>query len=101
MNVHQPSMFEIEGAPDPKALARSDNPQTSKDAAAQARALIVAHHAVILDALRRHVDGVKTLGLSVYDIAGYTRVDAHAIGKRMNELEKSGHAFVPTINGSR
>lgn len=100
--VHQPSMFgggEFAEASDPKVLARRDDPQTSKDAAAQAGSLVMRHHALILDALRRHVDGVRTLGLSVYDIAGYTKLDAHAIGKRCGELEKRELAYVPQING--
>ena len=70
-------------------LARRTNPKTSKDAAGRVRDFAHAHREQILNALRDHAEG-----LTVHEIASYTRLDAHAIGKRMNELEAAGLVYV-------
>jgi transcription initiation factor IIE alpha subunit len=68
--------------PEPRKLARRGAPSTSKLAALEVPNFAGEHHAVILQALKDH--GAR--GLTVHEIAAYCRLDAHAIGKRMNEL---------------
>jgi hypothetical protein len=70
---------------EPKALARSTDPATSKEAAGRVKEFANNHQAQILAVLRDH-----PFGLTVHEIAAFTRLDAHAIGKRMAELQSVG-----------
>jgi predicted ArsR family transcriptional regulator len=69
--------------PEPRKLARRGAPTTSKLAAMTVANFATAHHAAIVQALKEH--GAR--GLTVHEIAAFCRLDAHAIGKRMNELQ--------------
>lgn len=80
-------------APDPRTLARRRNPETSKAAAASAVEFVPDHHAVIVDVMRKHGKN----GLTVHEIATFCRLDAHAIGKRVGELERSGIVETRTV----
>jgi len=66
-----------------RKLARRDAPQTSKLAARTVKQFAAQQHATIVQVLRDHGAG----GLTVHEIAVYCRLDAHAIGKRIGELE--------------
>lgn len=76
---------------EPRKLARRNNPATSHAAARRVSEFAKQHHAQILGALSQH-----PAGLTVHEIAGMCRLDAHAVGKRMNELEKAGQVYVFT-----
>lgn len=75
-----------DAAPELRTRARRDNPATSKAAAAALPCFATDHHGVIFATMREHGAG----GLTVHEVAVYCRLDAHAIGKRMGELEKAG-----------
>ena len=77
----QPDLFTA--APEPHTLARRGAPTTSKLAALAVPQFATQHHAAIVQVLKDH--GAR--GLTVHEIAAFCRLDAHAIGKRMNELE--------------
>lgn len=79
----QPDLFAV-AAPEPRTLARRGAPTTSKLAALEVPNFAGEHHAVIVQALKDH--GAR--GLTVHEIAAYCRLDAHQLGRRMNELEK-------------
>ena len=72
--------------PDPRTLARSSNPATSHMAAGRVNEFASGQHALILAVLREH--GVD--GLTAHEIAGHCDLLAHAIGRRLNELERAG-----------
>jgi DNA-binding MarR family transcriptional regulator len=69
-----------------RKLARRTNPATSQDAAGRVAEFASDHHAIILATLRKHG------GSTVNEVATYCKLDAHAVGKRMNELERAGLA---------
>lgn len=71
---------------DAHKLARTENPDTSKDAARQCKDLRSEHHRRILEALAGCDRGANADELAVL-CAGLDRVQ---IGKRMHELEKAG-----------
>ena len=79
----QPDLFAV-APPEPRTLARRGAPTTSKLAALEVPNFAGEHHAVIVQALKDH--GAR--GLTVHEIAAYCRLDAHAIGKRVGELER-------------
>jgi predicted ArsR family transcriptional regulator len=79
----QPDLFNA--APQPHKLARRGAPTTSKLAALEVPRFATQHHAAIVQVLKDH--GAR--GLTVHEIATYCRLDAHAIGNRMNELERA------------
>lgn len=70
-------------------LARTENPETSHAAARTVRQFAADHHDRIVAVLRQH-----PAGLTVHEIAAFCSLDAHAIGKRMNELERADRAAV-------
>ncbi len=72
-----------------QTLARTGNPGTSHAAAASVRHFAAQHHAQILGVLRAHPGG-----LTVHEIAAYCGLPAHAIGKRMHELDEANRATV-------
>ena len=74
---------------DPRYLARIADPGTSHDAAARVREFNAKHAAQILQVLTLHPSG-----LTVYEIASLCCIDAHAVGKRMKELETAGQVEV-------
>lgn len=74
---------------EPHTLARRRGPATSKAAAGRVREFAQAHRDQILQALRDHPEG-----LTVHEIASFTRMDAHAVGKRMNELQADAMVYV-------
>jgi hypothetical protein len=78
----QPDLFNA--APQPHKLARRGAPATSKLAALAVPNFATHHHAAIVQVLQDH--GAR--GLTVHEIAAFCRLDAHAIGKRTNELER-------------
>jgi hypothetical protein len=67
-----------------RSLSRRTDPQTSKDAAAQAGALRERHHAIIVECLRTH----GSLGKD--GIAARTRLDGVAVCRRLGELQALG-----------
>ena len=69
---------------DPRYLARTIDPPTSKAAAARVREFGGEHHALILRVLREHPEG-----LTVHEVAAYCRLTAHEIGKRIAELDRA------------
>jgi hypothetical protein len=78
--------------PEPRKLSRRGGPTTSKLAALTVANFATAHHAVIVQVLKDH--GAR--GLTVHEIATFCRLDAHAIGKRMDEL-RAGHVIETRI----
>lgn len=66
-------------------LARRSDPETSHAAAARVAEFSAGHHAAILAALRG-----MPCGGTVYEIASAVEIPAHAIGKRMIELQRDG-----------
>ena len=72
--------------------ARRTNPTTSKLAAQRVPEVAASHHPQILAALKR----AGRRGMTVYEIAALCRIGAHAVGKRMSELDQLGHAEVLT-----
>lgn len=68
---------------DPRFLARSDDPETSHEAAERVGEFAAGHHRKILAVLRRH-----PLGLTAYEIADHCDLEPHAIGKRLGEMER-------------
>lgn len=66
----------------PHTLARRGGPTTSQKSAQRVAEFAKHHRAQILQVLTLH-----PLGLTVHEIAAYCRLDAHAVGKRMSELE--------------
>lgn len=69
----------------PRRLARSTDPGTSKAAALRVAEFVESHHTIILDALR-----TRPAGLTVHEIAELCPLAAHAVGKRISELESLG-----------
>lgn len=75
-------------------LARSTDPVTSHDAAARVCEFAANHQGTIIGVLR-------TLGhLTVYEVAEHCGLTAHAIGKRMNELERAGAIRCARLDGA-
>lgn len=74
---------------DPRTLARRTDPGTSHSAAARVREFAKQHRDQIMGVLKQH-----SVGLTVHEIASLCRLDAHAIGKRMAELERDGEVEV-------
>ena len=74
--------------------SRRNNPETSHAAAARVNEFAANHHAVIVLALKDHGP------MTVHEISAKCGIDAHAVGKRMNELEQLGAAKVLWANGS-
>ena len=70
--------------PPPRQLARRADPATSHAAAATVAEFAGAQHEVILGVLSKRKDA------TVHEIATFCRMDAHAVGKRMNELQRAG-----------
>ena len=83
--MQQPDLFNpfLAAAMEPRKLARRGAPTTSKLAALTVPNFAGQHHAVIVQALKDHGGA----GLTVHEAAGYCRLTAHEIGKRMHELE--------------
>lgn len=83
--MSQPDLFETPA----RILARRGNPATSHAAAARVKEFASKHQAQILAALDKH-----PAGLTVHEIAAFCQIDAHAVGKRMNELQRDGRVYV-------
>lgn len=66
----------------PHTLARRGGPKTSQKSAQRVAEFARHHRAQILQVLRLFPEG-----LTVHEIAAHCRLDAHAVGKRMSELE--------------
>lgn len=75
----------IELAIDPRTIARRNGPTTSHQAARRVSEFARQHHQQIVGVLGHHPEG-----LTVHEIAAMCRLDAHAVGKRMSELERDG-----------
>jgi predicted ArsR family transcriptional regulator len=69
-------------------LARNSDPITSHLAAEQALKFKDSHGDRIIEALLQHGP------MTVHEIGPFVGLEAHAVGKRMHELCKHGHAFV-------
>lgn len=65
-------------------LARASDPETSKAAARQCKALRADHHQKIVAALRRLTTA------NADEIAQYCDLDRVQVGRRLNELERAG-----------
>jgi len=82
---------------DPRTKARTDDPDTSKAAAAAAAQIIGEHHIRILEALDE--------GPATYvEIGERADMDRHQVGRRLNELRDAGRVEVtnetrPTPSG--
>lgn len=74
----------------PHRKARRANPVTSKRAAERVPEVAISHHPQILAALGK----AGRRGMTAYEIAALCRLDAHAVGKRMSELQAMGRAAV-------
>lgn len=74
---------------DPRTLARRTDPGTSHAAAARVSEFAKKHRELILQVLTMH-----PAGMTVHEIASLCRLDAHAVGKRMAELEREGEVEV-------
>lgn len=79
----QPDLFGA--APVPRHLARRSDPATSHAAAKTVPAFAGDHHTMILRVLRK----LGRRGGTVHEVAALCRLDAHAVGKRMAELERA------------
>lgn len=73
----------------PHTLARRGGPKTSQNAAQRVAEFARHHRAQILQVLTIHPQG-----LTVHEIASQCRLDAHAVGKRVSELEADGEIEV-------
>lgn len=69
---------------DPRYLARNSDPETSKAAARRVREFAAGHHALILEVLGQHPDG-----LTVHEVAAFCKLTAHEVGKRISELDRA------------
>lgn len=76
--------------------ARRDNPTTSHQAAERVRDFAAEHH----ETIRRVLKLRGTNGLTVHEIAAFCALDAHAIGKRMAELEAAGEVETRVVPGT-
>jgi predicted ArsR family transcriptional regulator len=74
-------------------LHRKTDPQTSRAAAARVHEFSGSHKKRIVAALDELGDG------TVYEIAALTGIDAHAVGKRIKELEEAKVIECPVIDG--
>jgi hypothetical protein len=79
--------------PEPAALARRHDPATSHAAADRVKEFAAGQHETILKVLRDH--GPCT----AHEIATYCRLEAHAVGKRLGELETAARIRV-VLDGS-
>jgi predicted ArsR family transcriptional regulator len=71
--------------PNPRTLARTSDPGTSKEAAARVREFAGTHYSKIVAAL------VKLGGPSgAEQIAAYSKIDAYQVRKRLPELQRQG-----------
>ena len=77
----------------PRKLARRDNPATSHQAAAHVHEFAGGHNDIILAVL--HERGPCT----AHEIAAHCELEAHAIGKRLNEIERRNLARVLMCDG--
>lgn len=68
---------------EPAKAARTYDPETSHRAAARAGSVAAHHHALILQHLRTVPDA------TYHEIGEAIGVAAHAVGKRMSELERA------------
>lgn len=68
-----------------RKLARTENPETSKAAAAVSKELRSEHHKTILAVM-----ATGSLGWTADDIAMRCSLSRHQIGRRLNELERAG-----------
>lgn len=66
---------------------RASDPATSRDAAARASRFAKSHAATILEALRRHPNG-----LTAHEIASITSLNYVQVDRRFIDLERAGHA---------
>ena len=69
---------------DPKTLARSVDPVTSKLAAQTVSQFLSGHHRKIYNALASMIDG------TFYQIAEAAQMEPASVWRRLNELEKAG-----------
>lgn len=69
---------------DPRFMARSTDPETSKEAAARVREFAAGHRQTILNVLRAHPHG-----LTAHEIAEHCQLGAHEIGKRLGEMDRA------------
>lgn len=75
--------------PEPRTIARRNDPETSKAAADRVGEFAAKHREQITDALRVAPDG-----LTIHEIATATGLDHHAVGRRMGEMQQVGLVFV-------
>ena len=73
---------------EPRTLARRRDPETSKAAAERVKEFAAGQHEIILKVLRDHCP------CTAHEIATYCRLEAHAVGKRLGELETAGRIRV-------
>ena len=69
---------------EPRKLTRAFDPNTSHEAAARVTEFGHQHHARILDALRDIGDG------TMHEIAAHCSLEAHAVGRRLKEMNDAG-----------
>jgi predicted transcriptional regulator len=80
-----PDLFDL---PEPRKLARSADPMTSKLSAIEALQFLGNHHRKIYEALYEMEDG------TFYEIAEQAGMQPAAVWRRLNELERSGRIFL-------
>ena len=71
---------------DPAPMARHSDPDTSHEAAAQAKELQARHHRLIIECLQAHGPMGKD------GIAARTALTGVAVARRLPELERTGQA---------
>lgn len=87
------NLFGADDIGNPHPARRSD-PETSHAAADRVKEFRASHHKIIHDILLDRVDGIRVLGLTVHEIASYSKLTAHEVGKRMAEGQGKMYALV-------
>ncbi len=83
----------------PKNLAKSTDPDTSKQAANGARELIKKHESLILDCLQKHKSGTAEQIAAYINLDGH-RIDGVKVSRRMRGLVLAGKVIDSGLKGT-
>jgi len=75
---------------DARTLARSTDPQTSKDAASASRELRALQHRTIMAVMEIRPAFCVPRDFTADEIAALCDLDRHQVGRRLGELEREG-----------
>lgn len=92
-DVDQPSMWggdEVAEHIDPKALARRDDPVTSKKAASNVAKFSGKHQEMILQAMKDRGVAMGAEQISAALLRGGVKIDAYQVRKRLPEMKDKG-----------